>query len=220
MKLPGFHSHLPALCRHSSSTARSTRRHSPEAASSTPALTERRSRLCRPKSGPAPLLSATPALSFARWICAMDPDAMGLGSIHAKISLSCSAPYARSRISFVRRQECSGAPACNSSSSLHSFAGNTSYRVLAHCPHLMNAAPPSSSVLRSILYHSSAPPSPRKFEYSNTGANRSTGENKTERWIARSTVRARSTTDLRLAGNESTHVTCAALIGTSTGAFL
>jgi hypothetical protein len=54
--------------------------------------------------------------------------------------------------------------------------------------------------LRSILYHSSAPPSPRKFEYSNTGANRSTGENKTERWIARSTVRARSTTDLRTGG--------------------
>ena len=93
----------------------------------------------------------------------MEPDAIGLGSIHAKMAPSCSGPYARSRISLVRFQECSGAPACSSSSSRHSFAGNTSYLVLAHWPHLMNAAPPSSSVLRSMRYQSSAPegsPSP------------------------------------------------------------
>ena len=40
---------------------------------------------------------------------AMDPLAMGLGSIHTKISSTCSAPYARSKICFVRRQLCSGA---------------------------------------------------------------------------------------------------------------
>mmetsp|Transcript_24949 Transcript_24949/g.62220 ORF Transcript_24949/g.62220 Transcript_24949/m.62220 type:complete len:224 (-) Transcript_24949:1124-1795(-) len=188
-----------------------TRRHSPLARSSTPAPTACSSRACVPILGPAPLLSATPALSLARWICAIDPDAIGLCSTHTKMSASCCAPYARSSIRSVHRQLCSGAPACSSSSSLHSLAGNTSYRVLAHCPHLMNAAPASSSVCRSSRYQMAAPPSHCR----STGARAITGEKRMERCTARIMVSAFSSMRPKRGGRVSTHVAAVALTGTT-----
>ena len=145
----------------------------------------------------------------------MLPDAIGVLSIHAKISSSCVSPYALSRISLVRRQLCSGAPHCSSSSSLHSCAGNTSYLVDAHCPHLMNAAPPASSVIRSSAYQALALHSPPHGPYSNTGAVRTHGAKRMASCRARTIVAARSNARRKRFGTRrrSAHVRSATLMG-------
>mmetsp|Transcript_1176 Transcript_1176/g.2781 ORF Transcript_1176/g.2781 Transcript_1176/m.2781 type:complete len:206 (+) Transcript_1176:1397-2014(+) len=64
-------------------------------------------------------------------------------------------PSSRSMTALVNPIGCTGAPEWSLLSSSHSCTGNMSVLVLAHCPHLMKAEPPLSSVRLSSLYHSS-----------------------------------------------------------------
>mmetsp|Transcript_6571 Transcript_6571/g.21202 ORF Transcript_6571/g.21202 Transcript_6571/m.21202 type:complete len:281 (-) Transcript_6571:7-849(-) len=88
----------------------------------------------------------------AKCTCAMDPDATGRRSKPPSKYASIFAPQHASTSRRVYPKPCRGASACSRPNCTHSASGKRSARVADHWAHLMKAAPPLPSAMRSQMY--------------------------------------------------------------------
>mmetsp|Transcript_18539 Transcript_18539/g.56182 ORF Transcript_18539/g.56182 Transcript_18539/m.56182 type:complete len:259 (+) Transcript_18539:1037-1813(+) len=87
----------------------------------------------------------------ARWIWAMEPEAIGRRSKSSN-SWSTGAPSASRTSRSVCLQPWRGACECSDARAAHMAVGKTSGRHDAHCPHLMKAVPARASEAVSMRY--------------------------------------------------------------------